>query len=188
MRDRNRSHLLALKDWLAITFSVLALLVSALSFYYSNIRIEDSATAGLTHVTTENEDIVAQVVFTNVGNRQASILEVHYQFSAGDSNFSFGNLARSTSFPLTLPPHELRIVDLRIPIQYVADNYKVGAVIDSQSENLRRLVCIFDFVSLDSRGQIHRTSSTVLFTVEVSPKGLKSLSDVSEHSVTALLR
>ena len=83
------------KDWMTLTFSASALLVSALSFYFTNVLVDDSAIVRLVDVHSipgdasvyegradKNGIIVAKFAFANTGNRPAVLLAA--EFRIGD--------------------------------------------------------------------------------------------------------
>jgi len=85
----------------------LALCVAALSFWFSNLRVEDNALARIADLEVEPGDaadpvkgyingwIVARTTFFNAGNRPAVILKIDYMMApnSGFDNFAFGDNA-----------------------------------------------------------------------------------------------
>jgi hypothetical protein len=80
----------AVKDFIALGFSMLALTLSTATFYFSNFRIDNKLQARVAEITVDTSAErsskpevyqVVRVAFTNSGNRPAIVLGVMYQIS-----------------------------------------------------------------------------------------------------------
>jgi hypothetical protein len=126
------------KDWVTLTFSASALLVSALSFYFTNVLVHDSAIARLVDVTSisgdesvykdrayKNGSVIAKFVFANTGNRPAVLLSAEYKVgNRGD--LKEGSTGHFADVNLVLPPREVRVGEIHIPIKDLIDNMSNG--------------------------------------------------------------
>lgn len=154
-----KNQSLNFKDVITITLSVAAFVLSLLNFYFTNYRIHDSVSARAIDIDTKYYDnyinLNIKVLFTNSGNRQ-SMLKVP-SFQVADTlkprKGTWSNLVRvvnENAFPIILQPHEMKIVDLEIPLSEIInrpgkkshggiDNYKLAIIyfsIDSKANNI----------------------------------------------------
>ena len=178
------------KDWVTLIFSASALLVSALSFYFTNVLIDDSAIVRLVSVDSipgdasvyadrahNNGLIVAKFAFANTGNRPAVLFGAGYK--AGDRD-DLGNssLGHSVRLNLVLPPREVHIGEIQIPaVELVArlnDGVNLGA-------STRRFFVAFGFSTIDSRGIVHETpAAKALMNIDVTFSGWSSFRIIEE--------
>src|SRR5438128_12531483 len=76
-------------EYITITISIFAFITSLISFYFSNIRIEDDLQARIVDVDElrnmkdylSKDTAVIQVSYINAGNRQAIVLRPTYQLA-----------------------------------------------------------------------------------------------------------
>ena len=166
------SHKLAIKDLLSLTFSAIALIVAGLTYYTSNIRIVDDAMARIVDFDTTQDGawIVAHIVYINAGNRPAIVINTGYMLRGSKDDplrtIEFGGNATTAqhTLPLVLPPHEVRVVDLRIPISDLVNNYEHGTPVPterspSHRSTDREFIIRLTFDTLDSKGAEHNAWS-----------------------------
>jgi hypothetical protein len=179
----------AVKDFIALGFSLVALTLSVASFYFTNFRLDNKLQVRVAEITLDNssEDsanpeffVVVRVAFTNAGNRPAVVLSAMYQFSNSpnkDSGAMGGwcTTAKET-FPLFIQPHDIRLVDLKIPANGMIANFDSGAPvttpISSDSGQESQFFYALAFKSLDSEGAYYDVLSDFFGSVNVSKKRL----------------
>jgi hypothetical protein len=181
---------MTLKDWTGISFSALALCISVLSFYFSNVRVEDNAIVRISDLTVKAGDkddpdkqyingfVTAQASFVNAGNRPAIVLSAVYQLSDRPNldNGGFGSdvVTDDKTFPLVLPPRDIRLVELRIPIRQVVTNFGSGLALSGEDADNRtgrqRFFAGFRISSLDSQGLLHDSWTGMQLRIDVSNK------------------
>jgi len=196
------------KDWLSVLFSVCALSVSLLTFYFSNLRVEDNAMIRISDIGIRAGDkddpnkkyingcVTTQASFVNAGNRPAIVLSAIYQMSdqMDLNNGGFGSdvVTPQGTFPLVLPPRDIRLVELCIPVGNVLSNFKSGRELSiSEAGNrlgVRRFFAGFRIYSLDSLGMQHDSWTGMQLGIDVSENGWEGLKSVVEpkRSLTKL--
>ena len=199
------------KDWVTLTFSASALAVSAASFYFSALRVDESVQARIADTEiapgTPNDNIqhykhgfvVAHYAFVNTGNRPSVVLVGDYMLSRSptelDRGFGWHAETLKGIFPLLLPPHDIRVVDLRVPINWMIENYDNGA--ESQNPNSTPanpehvFYCGFTFKTLDSRGVVHNSEWKAQFHIDVTKSGwagMGPMNSTNQYPATELLK
>ena len=137
--SKSRKTHFAVKDWIAVSISLVALVLSIVTFYFTNFRIDDNLQARVADTSLDSEKsddgadnrlMIARVAFVNAGNRPAVLLSVHYLFAdkPDSENGAQGAECQSPkdSLPILIPPRDMRILDLRIPIGGLIDNIDSG--------------------------------------------------------------
>jgi hypothetical protein len=193
---------MTIKDWTGILFSTFALCISVLSFYFSNIRVEDNAIVRISDVLVNAGDkddpgkqyingfVTAQASFVNAGNRPAIILSASYQLSDRPnlSNGGFGSdvVTDPKTFPLVLPPRDMRLVELRIPVMEVLNNFESGLELRGEDADnrpgRRRFFAGFRVNSLDSQGVLHDSWTGMQLRVDVSKHGWEGLGRIGDSN------
>lgn len=191
------------KDILGVAFSTAALVLSAVGFYMSNVRVEDSVLARIVDTRVDpvspddnvrgyrNGVVVAQMSFINNGNRSAVILAPSYRIGGtiDRSDISWGDIGdyNAADFPRIILPGEIRFIELRIPMKAFLSNMEHGAeAIDDPNNHdgtFRRLYAGFEFHSIGSSGRLEHSSSGVQMVVTVSPDGWKGLGPIKEPAI-----
>ena len=198
---------LVMKDWLGILFSTLALTLSSMSFYYTELRIEDIVLARIIDLDLGSKNgnektIETKFAFVNAGNRPAIILGADYRYAARpnleDGGFGGPAIPLGESFPLYLGPREMRLVILQTPISNAIDNFEHGSpnVNDYQdrepqlkpvpdiAEPRRRFYCGFYLRALDSGGADHEAWSGMLIQFDVTKTGWQAMGFVNRSGST----
>jgi hypothetical protein len=174
------------KDWVTLSFSASALLVSALSFYFTNVFVDDSAIARLVDVTSAPADesvakdraynngiIVAKFAFANTGNRPAVLLSAEYKVG-NRRDLKDGAFGHFADVNVVLPPREVRVGEIHIPIKDLIDSMSKGMDV-GENGFLRRFFAAFTFNTVDSQGIVHASPLTkALVQIDVTPAGFKS--------------
>lgn len=172
----------SIKDKFTIILSLAALAISATSFYFSNVRVEDNLQARVTNTdiirsisdTTKCDTAVVGVAFVNGGNRQAIILSPLYQTADTTANFS-----NSKSFPIILQPHEMKIVELKLSAQSLT--LKPGKTsLENPSQHEYHLS--IEFFSLDSEAKNHDVWGEFDVRIYMKGKEIWSISEVDYHT------
>lgn len=176
---------LAIKDWIGFAFSVLAFSISALTFYVTNLRVEENAIARIADVSLDDSEdsadsrngyIGVRVFFFNSGNRPAVVLEPQYGFSKtgiGDTRCQGENCrveVASKTFPLVLIPHDIRVIDLKIPVRLADAARLMSGDTNQNQEAVRRFYANLVFPALDSDGKEHSATSAQM-RVDLTEKG-----------------
>lgn len=161
---------LVLKDWIAFTFSALALIISSLGFYFSNIRVADRlqarvADAGIRANEGEPIDsafVLARIAFVNSGNRQAAVLDAGYLLAGDSASSASGGGSEPQdpdAFPMVLNPREMRLVDMRIPVRRILSNFDRGVAVECEVRPAPgpcvALLMGLTYEALDSKGDLH---------------------------------
>ena len=160
----------------ALIVSGFSLIVSGLSFYYSNLRVDDSLSARVSVLEFQPREsssppyrnvgavAVVKIVFVNSGNRPAVISRIDYQYNGdGVDGRSWEEVYQlkvsQPSLPLLIPPREIRLLENEVPIEDPA--------LSTWSFHLR-----FRFISISSRGQRFVRHSRFLGEVKVSAESV----------------
>jgi hypothetical protein len=163
----------------------LALLISGASYYATNIRVSNDASARIADLNIgsvsrddpNDEAVVATVV--NAGNRPAIVTSAQFMLSAtnpDDGRFGEEAVTDPGVFPLLLPPKDLKLVEMKIPARSLIESLDQGAAIaDSDDEQRRRFYAGFSYSSVDVSGRAYDAWSGIQIDIEVSPTGLHSL-------------
>jgi len=181
---------LAGKDWVTLMFSASALLVSALSFYFTNVLVNDSVVVRLVGVHSmpgdtsvyadrapNNGVIVAEFAFANTGNRPAVLVAAEYRI--GDTG-DLGDRAvgHSVRLNLVLPPREVHVGEIHISVEVLVGNMKNGKDL---GENMRRFFAAYGFSTVDSGGFVHETKATrALVQIDVTSTGWSTFGKIPE--------
>lgn len=194
-------HALGVKEWIGFAFSAMALSVSAVTYYTNNILVKDKAYARIADLSVgAGGFVVVQVAFFNAGNRPALVLGSEYQLSdrpsLDDGGFGGDVEVDSETFPMVLAPRDLKLADLRIPLQAIIANYSSGAVVSPEddlsgearlervgaaSESLRRFYAGLRVKAVDSLGVTHISWSGMQVAIDVSPTHWASLSRIGKE-------
>jgi hypothetical protein len=185
---------IALKDLVGFAFSTLALIVSLLTFYMSNIRVDDRAFARIAAIRVafnppadkgeSNDFVVVQIAFLNPGNRDAVVLRALYSLGGTKDLLKGSEIQEpvetdSGVLPLLLTPGHTRLVEFRIPVKRIVVGYGQGEPDDDDFLALkRRLYCGLVFTSLDSGGVVYSTWAGAQCSILSSRTGIDT--DVSE--------
>jgi hypothetical protein len=152
------------KEALGLFFSLAALLISAASFYFSNLRVDDNTLVRVTDLETaedetgEIQSIVLVASFINAGNRPSIVTRAGYAVGSGDKTSLFGQFA-DDAFPLVLPPRDLRLLRLAIPVFKFGGRSKgaePGENVDEGDGFIANRTGFLWIDAIDSRGGIHR--------------------------------
>jgi hypothetical protein len=196
------------KDLFGILFSASALVISAASYYVSNVRVDNDASARVTDMRVEavnaedslngykSGNIVVKVTFVNAGNRPAIVTKATFQLSDRPdlSNGGFGDEAITAdgTFPILIAPKDLRLVNLKIPLKFAIASFDSGAKLPGKADSdLRRLFAGFRYDAIDSSGALHSSWSGMEIAIDVSKdrwKGLGKANQRQPFSLTPLLR
>lgn len=182
----------AVKDYITLGFSMVALTLSVASFYFTNFRF-DRLQARVAEITSEFTSdqgtfVVVRLAFINSGNRPTIVLGVDYALSDHPSTakepFDVGPCETDQqTFPLLVQPHDIRLVDLKIPASFLIADFDSGAPVQpamsSESGQEAQFFYALDFKSLDSEGAYHDVQSDFFGRVNVSKKRLVGGGSVS---------
>lgn len=184
------------KDLLSVTLSTIALCVSLATFYFTNLRVDDNSFVRISDWSvhrgnsTDPDDgykngfVAAQATFANAGNRPAMVLSATYQLSDQPDldNGGFGDnaIVDDKTFPLMLPPRDMRLVELRIPIRMLIKDKNNTKTIqtDSNLRPVRRYFAGFRVSSLNSQGAMHDAWTGMQIQIDVSEHGWESLGGI----------
>jgi hypothetical protein len=176
------SKRLTAKDYVTLGIATLALIVSAASFYFTNLRVDDNLTARIIDYSGHESGPSVQIALVNAGNRAAIVLDAHYSIRSvpdGPSILGRKAIMRETdTFPLVLPPHEMRIVTVGFQEQDAIRSHSQGAVSPNRTPadpDTRRLYCEWEIVSIDSSGQMHLAHLAPKLELSVSQTQLRSV-------------
>lgn len=200
---------LAIKDVVTLSISMLALAVSAASFYVTNFRVEEKALVRIADTTIEpgteddqkngyrNGFVIMQLAFVNGGNRPVVILGADYQLSERPdlSAGGFGGQVETAepAFPLLMPPRDVRVLNVRIPLKVVIGSFDNGAAIAERSgtgEPLRRFFGGLHFHTLDTQERVHDTWTGMQIQIDVTRTAWHGLAPVDrrrKYVITQLL-
>jgi hypothetical protein len=176
------------KDWLVIGMSAVALIVSILSFYFANIRVDDRLIARAADFmverggndTTQYADgfLTVRAAFANTGNRPSVVHRINYRVwtdSTTDKGSVNGTaLTDPSALPLTLGPRDVQVISMRIPFGVLLANQSRGMAV-VQDSSARVLWCRFDYEALDSNGELHFGNIGMVARIEVTRDGFRSL-------------
>ncbi len=175
-----------------------------------NLRVDESAQARIADIDIapggprdniegyRNGFAVAHFAFVNTGNRAAVVLQAEYVANQTPALLAGAFGAPVTTekevFPLLLLPHEIRVINLRMPFSHLISNYENGAPSDNPNSTpqdpLRTFFCGFTFRTLDSQGAVHDAWTGMEFKVDVSKTklgGLGPIRPTSQYPLTQLL-
>jgi hypothetical protein len=167
---------LSFKDWAGIGFSLMALLLSGLSFYFSNLRIKDSSLARVVEIQDqigENghaEMLEMTVPVVNAGNRPSVILAAWYGTNHDQSGpYRASQKQAEAGFPLLLPPRDIQVLRLKFPVSAFAGFNKVPGPEDVQKPDhiLTKRYGFLTFATIDSRGEVHEVSTPAIVAVDM---------------------
>jgi hypothetical protein len=180
------------KGWLSIITSFVALLVSFVSLYYSEIRVADDLRIAVSTFEPEISEpadfLLARVVLSNFGNRPAVVFGASVDISTERPTVESFGLGRSISyskeslqteiakgtFPLHVPPRDVRLLEIRIPIREITGLEKLPAKLPPDglpTEPLRETYCMLNVQWIDSHGSKHAVESPPFGKVVVAGAG-----------------
>jgi hypothetical protein len=140
----------------ALVISALALLISFASFYYQNIRKCEDVKATIARAMPTELLFTADVVFTNNGNQQCSIISVDLERENLDGE----------RFPLKIVPcsnceaFTIKENDVITRQFEFADNYRI--ISNSEAKQGNRFAWRLVYSVVDSEGKYHRVKITVM--------------------------
>jgi hypothetical protein len=201
---------LTLKDWITLGFSFVAVSISILSFYFSNLRVEDNLQARVADISldTRPDDpqkadyMRARVVLVNSGNRPAMLLKARYFFSGSpDRNHGgFGNDCGvpetdcdvpEGALPLLIQPRDIRLLQLRIALGNAVANINHGARIENPPWNepgkSGRFFVGLEMESLDSKGEIRGVQIDMSAAIDVHQQGYANLKQLNRGRFTSAI-
>src|ERR1700722_8850900 len=101
-------------DYLTLIFSCVAVIVSLLSFYFTNIKVDNQASASVVSISKNPDSVRLDLVFVNTGNRPVVVLRPDVYYTNNNPKHlesSFGESVRiDNQFPLVIEPHEIKLV------------------------------------------------------------------------------
>jgi len=161
--DQEKREPLAMRDRVSITLSICALLISAGTFYLTNIHVSESLEASIVTWDSDKNDVTVTTALVNSGNRPAIILSMGYHIASSDPGIIFNDSPKAdVSFPLYIPDGEVRTVSMKIPTSQFA----------SQAGKNGKAVSYLRFMSLDSKGRIYwRASPKPFLSASFQGKG-----------------
>jgi hypothetical protein len=187
------------KDKIGLTLSCLALIMSLFAFI-TNVRVVDEASVRLMDALmyypddpgakVSEPEIVVHAIFSNTGNRPLILAEGRYAIGVdqdqakshsigGDELRSYPNL-----FPLLLPAHELRLVDLAVPVEHLLSLFQHAKALPTlrtgKKEQCRRLYVDFRFTTFDSQGEMHKVYTNSVFSVDLTKYHISILDTLSK--------
>lgn len=193
----------------AVAISLLALLVSAASFYLSSLRVVDSLSATISAVLHEvpRQDsssgilessreavtsgyYVARVLFSNTGNRPAVILGVRNRLLGErqfETTFVDEPVVPANTFPIIVPAHDVRLLDVRLPLQSVIAHRARG---EAEEDDSKTFQWCLEFETLDSNGRrfSRRSGSIGEFTINGSGSSIMRKRGASVNESVDLFR
>ena len=177
MNDNTKSGM-TIKDSLIISISILALIVSCLTFYFTNLKEIDLLYARVIDYdfsvsdSLNTDSLHFRIALINSGNRDAICFEPSYEVGEGPMGGGvYGSRKRiSYSTPTLIHPHEIKVIDMQIPLDYM--RIKWGKVIDSAANGIleNESVCKIRFEAVDSKSKIHAGSLNLKFSLKHNPK------------------
>lgn len=181
MQTEDKSDSFSIKDKLSIIMSIVALVISSLSFYFGNIRVEDNLQVRILKATKRPElkdsipwdTAFIEVAYMNAGNRQAIIYCPSFELSdtlefksrnvehaiVHAFRISIGEFSNSNSFPFILQPHEMKIVELCLPFNKFSLKYRRPNYLNFDGRMLFQSFCNINFYGHDSNAKRHFTQS-----------------------------
>lgn len=175
----------SLKDSLSLIFSMIALGLSAYSFYFTNIYVNDKMEFSIVNTfidtsSTKLENGRIGLIVINSGNREGTISNIECQFKRPEdtTNVSVNSYDdTSKSLPLILQPHEMKHFKCYISASHLLD-YN-----GSQGVDKFKYLCILKFTSIDSKGQRHYHTSMPLVEITCGRKrGVTFVDTVSKST------
>jgi len=136
-----------------LVISLVALLLSVISFYFQFFHKKDAVACTLVGSDVKKEKIIAQIVIGNSGTRPIMLRGAHLslQFKSKPTGFISHNRPNIHE-PILIPKGELRSITLTLPIDdelrnHIAGWHKSGAICDSDGSWPIHTVLIFVTVS-----------------------------------------
>jgi hypothetical protein len=187
----------SLKEMLSIIFSIFALMISLLSFYYSNLRVKDNLEARILNIdkvslAKEEQgggspyDLNIKLFFTNKGNRAERLMNLAYEIRGVDTINNryyfptFGTpickILNDTSFIL-IQPSEVKIFDITIPSKvweaYTTKNYNDVVYKKENRSQYWLAKCLIRSGAVNSNGDyIEKNPLFLIDSIEVNNYGL----------------
>jgi hypothetical protein len=163
----SKPNTLSTKDYLTIAISILALVVSASTFFFTNYRIDNYLVAKIISFDWASDTIVIKVAYANLGNRQAIALNPSYQLAktfTADEGSEGGEVRSSDVASIILQPHEMKIDDLKISME------KIGNFLSNSGDTIKgKAFCKIQFSGLDSKMERHDAETD--FEIEINTAG-----------------
>jgi hypothetical protein len=186
---------------LALAFSLFGLVISFFNLFLSYFYVDDEVLARITDIAfdpaaadpasnySKNGFVVLRVAFTNVGNRQAVINLPTYDLGIpqpeADEPQGFGGRVATPeyTFPFVLPPKEIRIVPLSIPVSCMLAGFQRGLPMPSSGREAegRRFDVGLTYGAVDSSGQPHTAWSGRQVYVNVTPSAFDGYGPVDSE-------
>ncbi len=186
-KDKKPSAFTA-KDALTIGLTLIAITISILSFYYSNVRVEDCLQARIVdsdiiYGDSASEDTaVIEVAFMNIGNRQAIVLRPWCQLA--DTNNTYNGawgaeFDNSRDFPFVLQPRELRLAKLKLSLSSI--NLNLGKIeFTSKGDTIYHSFCAIQYYALDSKAVTHDIFSNFETQIYTRKNGINGIMSTKE--------
>jgi hypothetical protein len=129
-------------------------------------------------IPAPNADAVEiTLALTNLGNRPVCLFDLWYHVAyKGDiREGGQGNQCEADSnvIPALIPPHEMRLIRVRIPQSHLQDLHDSGAAIENDPTG-RHLTWKLEFVCFDSQGGKHEEATDFRGTMRVIPEEKKN--------------
>lgn len=167
--------MIAIKDFLALLFSAIALVASIVTTYYS-LREKNDVQARIVEFYVDNnkdksqEQITTHVAFINRGNQPVLITGAEFvampRLDMSDGSFAGPICSRGNDFPFVLNSGQMKLVVLEQPLSYVESNAKMGssllhyglrfASVDSKG-NEQGVEVIFASISFDNQDAVSQS-------------------------------
>jgi hypothetical protein len=190
MSDVPKSKVFTPKDYLTITISVVALVISATSFYFNNIRVEDHLQARIIDAsiirtgneTATRDTVVVYLAYVNSGNRQATILKPWYHLADTNNDINgavgapFENIE---SFYMVLQPRETKIVEAKIPFESITEQRAIEN--DNGSKDYVSFLKI-QYFGLTSKGETLNEYSDYQVQIFLDSNGISAVIPVNRKN------
>ena len=156
-----------IKDPITFSLSILAIILTILNFYYSNIRIVNHLRVRtVIYQRTQGDSISKDGIdvsfaFINSGNRQAIVSEGRY-FLGAERNFrnpgKEGVFDNYDVLPIVLEPKQMKVITLHMSYESI-DSYQKLLKINTQNSERQMNICAFRFKGIDSYGKEYQSST-----------------------------
>jgi hypothetical protein len=186
------------KDKFSMLISLIAVILSLLSFYISNIRVKNNLQARIvntdiikdTHLKNDSiyrDTAVIQVAFMNAGNRQAIVLKPYYYLTGENNEQSFtagGEFTNNNEIPFMLQPHEMKLINLKLSLEEI--NLNPGSIIDStDKKKTYQSFCKLQFYGLDSKAEIYNIFTTLQVQIITDDNSIKGVLSANNKAYNA---
>lgn len=191
----NTSSTLQLKDYVTIFLSIIAVIISTINVYYSQIRVKDNLQARVIDVdmTSKRDTAIIQLAYVNSRNRQAIILSTWYALAdtnALDNGAGGSKFDNYEDFPFVMQPHEMKIIDLKLSLTNI--NLNRGKIIDNiQGKVNYQKFCALHLYALDSKAVNHNELTDFVVQIITDTTEIRSIlsgnnKDFSTYKSTVL--